>query len=145
MKRLDARRENSTEEQRLLARGLNTRRRQVDQIDIRVQDKEGLEREDSKAKTSLSDLRISTEARSGLRRDNRTSGQTDDISTYFGTCCRYTACVNTSWMWTAHFFMHHLMKMCLWNRHCTWILNPDIAWGCWRVCLDWSKHPETGT
>ena len=30
-------------------------------------------------------------------------------------------------MLTAHSIMRHLIKMCLWIRHCTLILNPDIA------------------
>ena len=42
MERLDTGRENSTEEQKLLARGLNTRNRQANQIEIFIQDKERL-------------------------------------------------------------------------------------------------------
>ena len=65
MERLDAGRKNSTEEQRLLARVLNTRRRQSDQIEVRVQDKERLDREDHEAQVPVGGTRISTEAGGG--------------------------------------------------------------------------------
>ena len=66
MERLDVGRENSTEKQRLLARGSNTRRRQVDQIEIRVQDKQRLDRKDHKAQVSIGSAGISTKAGGGL-------------------------------------------------------------------------------
>ena len=68
-----------------LARGLNTRRRQTDQVEIRVQDKRRLDREDNKAQVLVGGTRISTEAKSELRRDIRTSGQTNNILSHAGT------------------------------------------------------------
>ena len=68
MKRFDAWRYNSIEEQRLLARGLNTRRHQAYQIEICVQDKERLYREDHEAQVPIGGTSISTEAVGGQRK-----------------------------------------------------------------------------
>ena len=60
MERFDAGRENSTNEQMLLAW------RQADQIEIRVEDKDRLDQEDHEAQVPVGGARISTEAGDAL-------------------------------------------------------------------------------